>query len=104
MLSLLKLEISGVVVQGIHQNSEKWLLSVRILLVKMILSLFWPLSVVMAMVPTLLRQLRRSLRIKYFIANPLPSITVKKGKRMFIRTPPEQLKKTAEVAQKKSNN
>ena len=87
--------------QGIHQKSEKWLLSVRILLVKMILSLFSPLSVAMAMVPTLLKQLRRSLRIKNFITNSFPSITVKKGKRLVIRTTPEQLKKTAEVAQKK---
>ena len=35
----LELEISGVVVRGIHQSNEKWLLQVRIFLVKMTLRL-----------------------------------------------------------------
>ena len=41
---------TGVAVQGIHQNTEKWLLSVRKFLLKMTLKLFQPLSVVMNMV------------------------------------------------------
>ena len=43
--------------------------SVNNFLVKMTLRLFYPLSVVAAMVPTLLRQLRRSLQIKKIITN-----------------------------------
>ena len=46
-------------------------MSVRIFLVKMTLRLLQPLSVVMTMVPTLLRQLRRSLQIKKIITNLL---------------------------------
>ena len=57
---LLKFEISGVAVQGI-QNSKKWVLSVRMFLVEMTLRLFKPFSVLMTMVKTLLRQLRRPL-------------------------------------------
>ena len=36
----IELKISGLAVQGIHQNSEKWLLPVRIFLVEMTLRLF----------------------------------------------------------------
>ena len=92
----LDLEISGVVVRGIHQSNEKWLLPVRIFLVKMTLRL----SVVTAMVPTLLKQMRRLLQIKKIIPN-LPSIN---KKRLVTRTPPNVVKKAVDIAQKKSNN
>ena len=60
----LEVEISGMAVQGIHQNSEKWLLSKRIFLVEITFRLFYPFYVLMIMVLTLLRQLRRSLQMK----------------------------------------
>ena len=40
LIFLLECEISGENAQGIHQNSKKWLLSVRVFLVKMTLRLF----------------------------------------------------------------
>ena len=99
LVFLLELEISGVAVQGIHQNSEKWLLPVRILLVKMTLRLFLPLSVVMTMMPTPLRQLRRSLQIKKIITN-LSINNSKNG--WFLGHPQSIAKKT--LHRKKSNN
>ena len=64
LILLLELEISGVVVQGVYRNSEKWQFSVRNFLMKMTLRLFYQLSVVMTMVSRLLRELRKSLQIK----------------------------------------
>ena len=64
----LGLEISGVAMDSIHQKSKKWRLQCRIAQWKW-LRLFYPLSVVMTMVPRLLRQLRRSLQIKKSITN-----------------------------------
>ena len=60
----LELEISGVAVQRIHENSERWLSQND---VDAVLATFF----VMTTVPTLLRQCRRSLQIKKIIPNPL---------------------------------
>ena len=90
----LDLEISGVVVRGIHQSNEKWLLPVRIFLVKMTLRL----SVVTAMVPTLLKQMRRLLQIKKIIPN-LPSIN-KNG--WLLVHPPTLLKKLRPLHRKRA--
>ena len=57
LMFLVELEISGVAVQGIHQNINKFLFSVRIFLVKITLRMFWPFSVFMTMVQPLLREL-----------------------------------------------
>ena len=83
----LELEISGVAVQGIHQSSQKWLLSVKIFLVAV------------AMDSALLSQLIRSQQIKKVITNP-PSIinNSKKGRLLrYLRLSQE----TTEVIQKK---
>ena len=90
----LELEISGVVVQGIHQFSKKWMLPVAIFLVKITFRLLSQFFFVMTMVPTLLRQLRRSLQIKMIITNT-PSINNSKNR--F----PSLARITAEVAQEK---
>ena len=65
----LELKISGVVVQRIHQNIEKWLLSIRNFLVEMNLRLFQTFSVLMTMVKTLLRQFRRLQQMKKIVTN-----------------------------------
>ena len=83
----LELEISGVAVQGIHQSSQKWLLSVKIFLVAV------------AMDSALLSQLIRSQQIKKVITNP-PSIinNSKKGRLLrYLRLSQE----TTEVIQKR---
>ena len=69
LIFLLEIEISGVAVQRIYQNSEKQWLFVRNYSVKMTLRLFCPLTVVMTKVLTLLRQLRISLQIKKIITS-----------------------------------
>ena len=76
--------------------------------VKMTLRLFWPLSFVMTMVPRLLRQFRRSLQIKRFIANTpcvlynlLNSQNVPQRKMVVYKDTSDVAKKTAEVEQKK---
>ena len=65
----LELEISEVVVQKIHKQQQKLATFVRDCSVKMTLRLFQSLSVVVTIVPTLLRQFRRSLQIKTIITN-----------------------------------
>ena len=55
LISSLELEISVVVVRGIYQNSRKWMLPVKIFLVKMTLMLLQSHTAVMIMVPTFLR-------------------------------------------------
>ena len=74
----------------------------------MTLRLFWPLSFVMTMVPRLLRQFRRSLQIKRFIANTpcvlynlLNSQNVPQRKMVVYKDTSDVAKKTAEVEQKK---
>ena len=42
LIFLFELEISGMAVQGIHQNSKKWLFSVRNFFVKISLRVFYP--------------------------------------------------------------
>ena len=76
--------------------------------VKMTLRLFWPLSLVMTMVPRLLRQFRRSLQIKRFIANTpcvlynlLNSQNLPQRKMVVYKDTSDVAKKTAEVEQKK---
>ena len=78
---------------------------------KMTLILFQPISVVMIMVPMLLRQFRRLLQIRKIITNApcvlqfaeQPSIN-NSEKRLVTRTPPTQLKKLQKLHRKKSNN
>ena len=111
LIFLLELEIPGVAVQSIHQNSEKILTFVSNCFVKMTSRLFQPLSAVMTMVPRLLRHFRRSLQIRKSIANAprviqfadqpkytYQSITVKNG---HLR---RNLKKLLKLHGKKSNN
>ena len=83
----LELEISGVAVQGIHQSSQKWLLSVRIFLVAV------------AMESTLLSQLIRSQQIKKVITNP-PSI-INNSKKGWLLKHFRRSQETAEVIQKR---
>ena len=111
LIFLLELEIPGVAVQSIHQNSEKILTFVSNCFVKMTSRLFQPLSAVMTMVPRLLRHFRRSLQIRKSIANAPrvtqfadqskytdQSITVKNGDLL------RKLKKLLKLHGKKSNN
>ena len=55
--------------QGIHQNSENWLLSSKIFLEEITLRLFKPFSVFMVMFQRCLRRLRKLLQTKKFITN-----------------------------------
>ena len=84
--------------------------------VKMTLRLFQPLSFVMTVMPTLLRQFRRSLQIKKIITNALrvlqfaeqpKYISQKQGEKvgyLLTRTPPAQLKMLQKLHRKRSNN
>ena len=64
-----ELEILGVAVRSIHQNSKKMATFARNCSVNITFRLFQPLSIVMLMAPRLLRKFRRSLPIKKSIAN-----------------------------------
>ena len=85
--------------------------AVKNILVKMTLKLFQPLSVVMTMVPTLLRQLRRWLQIKKIITNApcalqfaaQPSLSSVTVKRLLTGAPPA-IKKTPQKSHRKRNN
>ena len=66
----LELEMSGVATQHrVYMKTAKSGDFVRNGLVKITLMLFKPLSVVMTMMPTLLRQFRKSLQIKKCVRN-----------------------------------
>ena len=66
----LELEISGVTVQRIHQNSKKWWLCEE-LLSENDFEAVLPTFCSYDLAPTLLRQFRRSLQIKKIITNAL---------------------------------
>lgn len=53
LIYLLELEISVMILWGIYQDSEKWLLSVRVFLVEVTLRIFSSFFVVMTLVMTM---------------------------------------------------
>ena len=70
LIFLLELEISGMAVHRINTSKQQKMLPfLRNCIVKMTLRLFQLFSVVKTMVPTLLREFRRSLQIKKIIRN-----------------------------------
>ena len=86
---------------------------VRNCLVKITLRMFQPLSVVKTMVPTLLRQFRRSLHIKKIISNApcllylaeQQNIAMNNSEKSLVTgAPPTQLKKLQKLYRKRSNN
>ena len=97
-------------------KQQKMVALVRNCSVKMKWRLFQPLSVVMTMVPTLLRQLRRLLQMKKIITNVLcvlqyaeqsKYINQQKRKKvgyLLIRTPLAQLKMLQKLHRKRSND